>query len=377
MFSQRSDLERSPNALSRAIAAARSESRVLLDLTTSNPTLAGLPYEEDAIAAALAEAARLPYRPHPHGLGSARDAVAELAGCPSERVFLTASTSEAYAHLFKLLCDPGDAILVPHPSYPLFEMLIRAEGLRALPYRLAFDGEWHIDLPSLRERAHEAKAILVVSPNNPTGSFLRGDELEAMLDLGLPILCDEVFASYDLRPSKTPPLAPARGLLFRLGGLSKYAGLPQMKLGWVSAWGHDTKVIEAMERMEWLLDTFLSVSGPVQHALPALLESAASTRASTLERLRRNLMVLKRALPIDSPLSLLPVEGGWYAILRAPRVRSEERWCLELLERGVIVHPGFFYDFPNEAYLVLSLLTPPDEFAEGVKRLIAFAAENE
>jgi hypothetical protein len=385
MFSSRSSFDLAPNALSVALARARSAdaARPLLDLTESNPTRAGLPYARDAIVAALANPAALLYEPASFGLLAAREAVAadlSAHGPPVEagRVVLTASTSEAYAFLFKLLCDPGDEVLVPVPSYPLFEHLARLEGVRAVPYRLAYDGVWHVDLDSARSAVTpRSRAIVAVSPNNPTGSYLKRAELEALSALGLPIVSDEVFARYPLRddPTRASSVleAPAP-LVFALGGLSKLAVLPQMKLAWIAVGGDAAPVAGALGRLEVVADAFLSVGTPVQHAARALLASRHSAEGALLARIRTNLSVARSAVA-GSAVSLLDAEGGWYATLRLPRTRGEEAWALTLLEEDAVhFHPGHFFDFEDEAYLVASLLTPEEPFREGMRRLVARVA---
>ncbi|HWL88333.1 MAG TPA: pyridoxal phosphate-dependent aminotransferase, partial [Polyangiaceae bacterium] len=383
-FSLRSSFDARPNALTVALSRMRATGRAILDLTVSNPTDADIPYDAERILAALARPEALLYEPHAFGLGRAREAVARevsiSAGVEIDpaHVVLTASTSEAYAFLLKVLCDPGDEVLVPRPSYPLFEHLFAFEAVRLIPYPLAYDGAWHIDLAALtalaalrRARGPRVRAVLVVSPNNPTGSFLKRSELEALGALGLPIISDEVFASYVLEddPARTRSVLESRdALVFSLGGLSKLAALPQMKVAWTVARGPEPLVREALARLELIADTFLSVGTPVQHALPALLAARGPTHDAIVARTRGNLAHLRTALAqAASPATLLRAEGGWYATLRLPRTQSEEAWVLELLERdGVYVHPGAFFDFADEAFVVLSLLTPTSVFAEGV-----------
>jgi aspartate/methionine/tyrosine aminotransferase len=280
---------------------------------------------------------------------------------------LTASTSEAYSYLFKLLCDPGDEILSPRPSYPLFEFLAGLESVRVVQYPLRYDGVWHIDFEALEQAVTpRTRAIVVVNPNNPTGSFLKREERARLETLGIPILSDEVFSDYAFAPddSRVRTLTSSSGVLtFSMSGLSKIAGLPQMKLGWIVAGGPGHEA--ALERLELIADTYLSVATPVQIALPRLLQASAVVRAQILDRTRANLALLRRsAVPLH-------VEGGWYATLQVPRTRSEEDWAIELLERrDVLVQPGFYFDFESEAFLVLSLLTPPDVFAEGLRRVL-------
>ena len=364
VFSSRLDWTLQTNRLS---ALLRTKHHVL-DLTPSNPTKAGLEYPSKEILDALADPGALCYNPEPCGLLSAREAVANYYGnVPSSRIMLTASTSEAYAYLFKLLCDPGDEILSPRPSYPLFEFLAGLESVRVVEYPLRYDGAWHIDFAAL-ERAitPRTRAIVVVNPNNPTGSFLKRDEWSRLQKFGIPILSDEVFSDYAFAPdaSRVRTLTNAREVLtFSMSGLSKIAALPQMKLGWIVASGPGHE--EALARLELIADTYLSVATPVQIALPRLLEASVKVRAQILERTRANLALLRQS---TVPLH---VEGGWYATLQVPRTMSEEEWALTLLDRrDVLVQPGFYFDFESEAFLVLSLLTQPDIFAEGLRRLL-------
>ncbi len=381
MFSRRTSRELGQNALAAALEETRARGAAVLDLTVSNPTTAQIPYDEAAITAALADPQALVYAPAPLGIRSAREsaaAAASLAGVPVDpaRVVLTASTSEAYAFLMKLLCDPGDDVLVPAPSYPLFELLAAFESVRLVPYRLAYDGAWHVDLDSARRaKGPRTRAVFVVSPNNPTGSFLKRDELTGLASLGLPIVSDEVFADYAFDDAPTTrartALEETRALVFALGGLSKQAALPQMKLAWTCVGGPAAQANEALARLELLGDSFLSAGTPVQVALPALLASRARATDAIRARTRQNLAALRAALGKGSAATLLTVEGGWVATLRVPRTQGEEAWAIDLVTRDfVYVHPGHFFGFEDEAFLVLSLLTPPDAFAEGAARLV-------
>lgn len=357
----------------------------LLDLTISNPTSAGISSPPDLLAS-LADARGFQYAPEPLGLRSAREAIAghcssHIAPIAPEHVVLTASTSEAYALLFKLLCNAGEAVLVPQPSYPLFELLTRLEGVTPRPYRLEYHGVWSIDRVSVeRALTPETRAILVVSPNNPTGSFVRAADREWLADLadrGLAIISDEVFADYPLRMREDAASfrGESRALTFVLGGLSKSAGLPQVKLGWMFASGPDALVAAALERLEVICDTYLSVSTPVQIAAPALLQAGVATRIAIDLLLRQNLIKLESRLGRYPALELLTPEGGWSAVLRVPATTSEETLILRLLEDAhVIAHPGYFFDFPDEAFVVLSLLTPTATFEEGLDRLLPIAA---
>ncbi|HEY8075767.1 MAG TPA: pyridoxal phosphate-dependent aminotransferase [Labilithrix sp.] len=376
-LSARTSHEDAPNALAQAVAN-RSD---VLDLTTSNPTRAGIAYDERAILAAIADPRALVYEPASLGLPSARAAAAAELGIPASRVAITASTSEAYAVLFKMLCDPGDEVLVPAPSYPLLGFLAAFESVRLVPYPLAYAGRWHVDLEGLRAaRTERTRAIVVVSPNNPTGQYLDASELEAMLDTDLPIVSDEVFATFPLG-DRVPEgrvatvLGATRGLVFALSGLSKLAALPQMKLGWIGVAGDDANVARAMQRLELVLDAYLSVAAPVQHALPALLASRLTAHDAICARTRRNLAAL-RAAARGTHATVLDVEAGWYAIVRVPETRSDEEWAVRLAsEDGVHVHPGYFFDMPRGAHLVVSLLTPEATFDEGVRRIFARLAE--
>jgi aspartate/methionine/tyrosine aminotransferase len=302
---------------------------------------------------------------------------------PADRIVLTASTSEAYALLFKLLCDPGDRILVPRPSYPLFEYLSRLDAVQAVPYDLEYHGVWTIDVDELARRAEEgARAILVVSPNNPTGSFLRQGDFEQLLDLcaarEIAIIGDEVFADYLLDADSTrvsSVLTQTRVLTFGLGGLSKSVGLPQVKLGWIGISGPDATVTdEALARLEIICDTYLSVSTPVQHAAASLLAAGAIVREQIQARVAANYSALHDLAAAHPECRVLRAEGGWYAVVQVPATRSEERLVLDLLRRRhVLVHPGYFFDFPREAFLVLSLLPPGEIFVEAARQLLAEA----
>jgi alanine-synthesizing transaminase len=379
VFSSRLKFDLRPNPLALLLGEKRGSGAEVLDLAGSNPTRAGFIYPEHEILDAFADPAALCYDPAPRGLLPAREAVSRYyAGrrrdAPASRILLTASTSEAYAYLFKLLTDPGDEILVPRPSYPLFEFLAAMESVRVKQYSLHYDGAWHVDFDSLARAASErARAVVVVNPNNPTGSFLKADEASKLNDFaarrGMSILVDEVFADYGF--SEKALVAPDFAMetpVFFMSGLSKIAGLPQMKLGWIVAAGPRHQ--ESLEKLEWIADTYLSVSTPVQLAAPKLLELSAEIREQIRERTAANLASL-RARVHGAPVNVLNVEGGWSATVQVPRTRPEEDWALALLrDHGVLVQPGYFYDFESEAYLVLSLLTPPEIFVEGVRRIL-------
>ena len=378
MFSRRTQHESEPNGLTRTLRARRAAGLAVCDLTQSNPTCTGLPYDAPRLLAALSDPRSLSYEPASFGLPSARRAVQDLqraAGfeLPLEQIVLTSSTSEAYAFLFKLLCDPGDEVLIPRPSYPLFEHLAALEHVSAVNYALAYDGAWHIDFDSVaRARGPRTRAIVVVNPNNPTGSFLKEDELSRLVNLGLPIISDEVFASFALAPDARRVrslLQAEEALVFSLGGLSKLAALPQMKLAWLCASGSPEPLSAALSRLELIADTFLSPNTPVQLALPEILATRAPVEQALNARIAHNVATLARLLR-DSAASPLFLEGGWYATLRLPALRSEADWVLGLLEQeGVLTQPGWFYDFLDGPLLVLSLITEVDQFALGVSRI--------
>jgi alanine-synthesizing transaminase len=376
VFSRRLQWDLPRNPLSNLLEEKRRAGAPILDLTESNPTHAGLTYPEQEMLAALADPRGSRYDPAPRGIESAREAVAKYyskrgRGIAAADILLTASTSEAYAYLFKLLADPGDEILTPRPSYPLFEFLAGLESVRVRQYPLRYDGAWHIDFQALEAAITPlVRAIVVVNPNNPTGSFLKLEESDRLQDLaaerGIAILLDEVFLDYGF--GDPPKRGEERALTFSMSGLSKIAALPQMKLGWIAANGPGREA--AIERLELIADTFLSVATPVQLALPALLASSEGVRGQIRERTRSNLGAL-RSMTAGSALQVLNVEGGWYAIVQVPRTRTEEEWILSLLrESDVLVQPGFFFDFESEAFLVVSLLAPPQVFVEGVRQIL-------
>lgn len=383
MFSRRSAHDSSLNALSLALLARRASGGEILDLTLSNPTRAALPYASAEILGALAQPGVLEYAPEAFGLPSAR---AEVACAFAERgvsvapgrVVLTASTSEAYAFAFKLLCDPGDEVLVPRPSYPLLEYLAALENVNLKYYDLAYDGAWFLDRGSLRRAiGPRSRAIVAVSPNNPTGHYLRREDLEAFAELGLPLISDEVFADYEFEPDPARPRsaleAPAP-LVLVLDGLSKLAALPQLKLGWIALGGDAGRVEEALARLSLIADSFLSPNTPVQLALPTLLATRGAARDAILARAFSNRDAV-RELCKGSPVTSLRVEGGWYAVLRLPSTASDEEWALELLAHGVLVQPGYFFNFETATYAVVSLLTPESTFARGAERLVRVVTE--
>ena len=385
MLSPRLPAHAEANALTRALDAFRSRGVTIVDLTESNPTRSGIRYPIGLLEP-LADAAALEYDPHPFGLPSARNAVAtdqERRGVRVDpaQVVLTASTSEAYSWLFKLLCRAGDTVLVPQPSYPLFEQLTELETVRAHPYRLEYHQTWSIDMSSLADAPGNTRALLIVSPNNPTGSYLTRNDFAEVQTLcrrrGWVLIADEVFADYPLEVAHplTDIAAATDVLSFSLGGLSKTVGLPQLKLSWLIVGGCASDRTAALASLELIADTYLSVGTPVQIALPHLLRAGASVRFAIHERVRHNLAALRTATAAHPSCAVLRAEGGWSAIVRIPSIQREEDLVLNLLEHErILVHPGYFFDFPHESHLVVSLLPPPDLFSDAVDRVLRFVA---
>jgi aspartate/methionine/tyrosine aminotransferase len=385
MFSSRlPDL--APNRFSASLSALRSSGIPLIDLTESNPTKVGLSYPGELLDA-LTDPGGLTYEPEPFGLAVARRAVAgELlrhdVEIGEDRIVLTSSTSEAYSVLFKLLCEPGDEVLVPRPSYPLFDHLTGLDAVAAVPYRLEYHGRWQVDLESISNAVSaRTRAILLVNPNNPTGSFVRREEADAIGDLarahGLAVIADEVFSDYELAGTdgggRSLSALPDT-LVFTLGGLSKSVGLPQMKLAWLTVSGQKRLVQEALARLELICDTYLSVSTAVQRAAPMLLNLGAVIRRQIIDRVRANFRQLRQIAGAYGDCAVLLAEGGWYGVVQVPSTSGEEETVLQLLNLDrVVVHPGYFFDFPREAFLVVSLLPPQQVFAEGVERVLARA----
>jgi aspartate/methionine/tyrosine aminotransferase len=384
VFSTRIPANLAPNRLADALRTVRAGNRPFIDLTESNPTRAGFSYPADLLEP-LADRRALRYEPSPFGRADAREAIAadyrrQGVAVPPARIVLTASTSDAYSLLFKLLANPGDDVLVPRPSYPLFDHLTRLDLVVTRPYDLDVHGGWAIDFASI-ERAitPRTRAVLVVSPNNPTGSFVREAELDRLAALCAPrdiaIIADEVFADYELEPGAAAAAgrAASRGdvLAFALGGLSKSAGLPQVKLGWIAAAGPDRLVDAALERLELICDTYLTVSTPAQVAAAQLLQRGAGIRRQIAARVAANYGWLRSAVAGTPSCSALRSEGGWYGVVQVPSLAPEEDLVLDLLTAaGVLAHPGYFFDFPRESFLVVSLLPPEASFADGVTRVL-------
>jgi aspartate/methionine/tyrosine aminotransferase len=366
LFSRRADWSAAVNALTLAREERLRRGERLLDLTVSNPTRVSLPYPLDELGDAMSRAARQPYDPQPLGIISAREAVARELDCDAADIVITASTSEAYSFLFKLLCDPGDAVLTATPAYPLLEHLAMLELIELHTFPLEFHRRWELHAERVREAmTSRTKAIVVVNPNNPTGSYARRDEQDALASFRAPLISDEVFFEYPIAAEAGGATRFIRDgvLTFTLGGLSKSAGLPHYKLGWIRVAGPDKQ--RAIAALELIADNFLSVSTPVQQALPDLLRIGRTIRDTIRERTKRNLDALRDALP--PAITLLPIEGGWSAVLQVPQTSEDP--ALAFLERGVLVHPGYFFDFDREGFIVISLLTEPHIFDEGVNRI--------
>jgi len=384
MFSKRTDWKLATNRFTQTLEELRAAGVELLDLTVSNPTNCGLEYDARAILGAFQNSAALSYNPQPKGLIGARKDVAryyrqdQQAVVDPESIFLTTSTSEAYSFVFRLLCNPQDEILVPKPSYPLFDFLAELQDVSLVPYSLEYAQGWLVDFHSvLQAITPQTRAILLVHPNNPTGSYVRPEELERLNSIcrerELALIVDEVFLDYAFADGKRKSFVENHEVLtFTLSGLSKISALPQMKVAWLVCTGPKTMVHAAVERLEIIADTYLSMSAPTQWAIPTLFEQRHSLQRQLLERIRRNKVELSRQLAGKYSCGLLESEGGWYALLRVPPDQSDEERAIQLMkERHVIVHPGHFFDFPKDGFLVVSLIAPMVEFAEGVKRLVA------
>jgi aspartate/methionine/tyrosine aminotransferase len=380
MFSRRTDWNLAPNRLT--LAHQEESGDRLIDLTLSNPTGAEIKYDESAILNALANPKSLDYDPQPKGLRAAREAVADYYGkiVDLESLILTTSTSEGYSFVFRLLCNPGDEILVPKPSYPLFDFLAELQDVKLVPYSLIYDHGWQIDFHSLETSLSEtSRAIVLVHPNNPTGSYTSTREREQLNELclhhKLALIVDEVFLDYahDAHPQQTFA-ANKDALTFTLSGVSKISALPQMKLAWIAVSGPEADVSAATQRLEIIADTYLSLNAPVQLAAPVLVDQRKTIQPQLMRRIRANLAELDRQLAKQKSCSRLEVQGGWYAVLRIPVTRSDEDFAIELLQcSGVLVHPGHFYDFPIDGYLVLSLITREGEFREGIAHILDLA----
>lgn len=384
MFSNRTNWKLTRNRLTETLEELRSSGARVLDLTISNPIRAGLRYDDAQILQSLASPQAMDYDPQPKGLPSARAAVAAyyenahgVHNLDPERIILTTSTSEGYSFVFRLLCNPGDELLVPKPSYPLFEFLADLQDVKLVPYPLIYDHGWQIDFPTLQQAVTErTRGIVVVHPNNPTGSFVHLHEQEILnnvcRDHNLALIADEVFLDYAHDGAPRRSFATnADVLTFTLSGVSKISALPQMKVAWIVTSGPATEVEAAQSRLEVIADTYLSMNAPIQWATPMLLDQRKTIQQQLLSRVLANLKELDRQLAAQKSCQRLDVEGGWYAAVRIPVMQTDEELAVALLrDKSVLVHPGHFYDFSSDGYLILSLITREDEFAEGIKRLL-------
>lgn len=382
MFADRTNWNLSTNRLAEALQRHRAGKRNLLDLSASNPTECGFHYDERVILQALQQPRALDYRPDPRGLKSAREAVAQYyadfnAAVPVEDLVLTTSTSEAYSFVFRLLCNPGDELLIPAPSYPLFDFLADIQDVKLVRYPLFYDHGWHIDFHALQQAiTPRSRGIIVVHPNNPTGHFTKSAEIRQLNEIcagsDLAIIADEVFLDFALAGEQPSSFAGNRHLLtFTMSGLSKISGLPQMKLAWLAANGPVDRKKEALARLEVIADTYLSLNAPIQLAAPAFLEQRHGFHSQLMARVRKNLAELDSQLAKQKSCSRLVCEGGWYAVLRVPAIRSDEDLAIELLEKcDVYLHPGHFYGFPADGYLIVSLIAAEPEFAQGIQRVL-------
>jgi len=386
MFSRRTAWKLAPNRFTQAHQEVLHEGREVLDLTISNPTRAGFEYDENAVLDALRNPMSLDYDPQPKGLRCSRETVAEYykcgAGAPAreidpENIVLTTSTSEGYSYAFRLLCNPEDEVLVPKPSYPLFDFLGDLQDVKLVPYPLIYDHGWQIDFPTLEQvLTAKTRAIVLVHPNNPTGSYVSPEERAQLNQLcrehECSLIVDEVFLDYAHDANQPRSFTTNdEALTFTLSGLSKISALPQMKLAWIAVSGPRNETTEAMHRLEIIADTYLSVSAPVQLAADVLLKQRDHIQAQLMRRIRTNVSELDQQLAKQKSCTRLALQGGWYAILRVPVTRSDEDLAVELLQKkSVLVHPGHFYDFPTDGYLVLSLITPEAVFREGISRML-------
>jgi aspartate/methionine/tyrosine aminotransferase len=389
MFSRRTDWKLTPNRFTQVQRELSAAGREVVDLTISNPTRVGLHYDAEAILQALGNPRSMDYDAQPRGLREAREAVAgyyraQHEAVDADAIALTTSTSEGYSYVLRLLCNADDEILVPKPSYPLFEFLADLQDVKLTPYPLLYDHGWQIDFPSLYKAInHRTRAVVVVHPNNPTGSFVTDEERRVLQQIcreyNLALIVDEVFLDYphDGVPRLTFAAA-GEVLTFTLSGLSKIAGLPQMKLAWIVTSGPGEQVAAALARLEVIADTYLSMNAPVQWAAPVLLEQRQSVQALLLDRVRANLGELDRGLEKQKSCGRLEVDGGWCAILRVPVTQSDEDLAIEILhELSVLVHPGHFYDFASDGHLIVSLITPPQNFRQGIARVLGLLGRDD
>jgi alanine-synthesizing transaminase len=385
MFSDRTSWNLKSNRLSEALAKHRAAGKPLLDLSVSNPTECGFEYDRPAILQALSSPHTLSYDPDPKGLLSARRAVGGYYAereitVPLEDIILTTSTSEAYAFIFRVLCNPGDQVLIPEPSYPLFSLLADIQDVKLVGYPLLYDHGWQIDFHALQQAiTARTRGVIVVNPNNPTGHFCKSGEREKLNGICSPreiaIIADEVFLDFHLAARQPRSFAVnSASLTFTMSGLSKISGLPQMKAAWLIASGPQKWKSQALARLDMIADTFLSMNGPIQLALPTFLDLRKGFHIQVMARVRNNLADLDRQLSAQTSCERLQVEGGWYAVLRVPVIRSDEDLAIEVLTtQGVYAHPGHFFDFQTDGYLIVSLITPEKDFSEGIKRLLSMS----
>jgi alanine-synthesizing transaminase len=375
-WSKRTAWDLGETAWARELARLRAAGVKLYDLTASNPTACGFHYDEAALLAPFHNRRSLQYHPDPKGLRPAREAVSRYysdygAQVDPDQIILTTSTSEAYSFLFRLLCDPGDEVLIGRPGYPLFDFLAQLDDVVLKPYDLFYDHGWHLDAAALRRQiTPRTRAVVVVHPNNPTGHFAHRAELEAICrEYGLALIIDEVFLDYG--HGDQPGRSFAEGghpvPTFVLSGLSKIAGLPQMKAAWLACFAP----AEALNRLEVISDTFLSMNSPIQGAIPAWLDRRTSLQRQIRHRVGTNLKALDKVLSQQTLISRLEVEAGWYAVLRVPGLRSDEDTAFALLrEKSVVIHPGSFFGFAGQGWLVISLLAEDGEFLTGVSNVV-------
>jgi alanine-synthesizing transaminase len=383
MFAGRTDWNLTPNRLSEALARHRAAAKPLFDLTASNPTACGFLYDREAILRVLSNPAALTYEPDAKGLESARRGIAAYYAARHSEIspndiLVATSTSEAYSFIFRALCDPGDELLIPGPSYPLFDFLADVQDVKLIRYPLIYDHGWQTDFHALEQAiTSRSRGVIVVHPNNPTGHFDKPAEIARLNKIcsvrEMAIIADEVFFDFALGENPPPSFAANRSALtFTLSGLSKISGLPQMKAAWLITSGPEPMKQQALARLEVIADTYLSMNAPVQLALPAFLEQRHSFQQQVLARVRKNLAELDRQVAQQKSCSRLHFEGGWYAVLRVPAMRSDEDLAIDLLAaKNVYVHPGHFYDFPSDGYLIVSLITPERDFVEGITGLLS------
>lgn len=382
-FSARTGWETTEADLAHTLRERKESGQPIYDLTASNPTHCGFTYDEATILTPLAAKQALIYHPNPRGMFQAREAVSAYyrdhgAAVDPAQIVLTTSTSEAYSYLFRLLCDPGDEVLIAQPSYPLFDFLAALDDVRLAPYALFYDHGWHLDVEAVRSRiTRRTRAIALVHPNNPTGHFTKAHEraqLEALCaEHNLALIIDEVFLDYAFDPAlaKTFATGPHPVLTFVLSGISKIAGLPQMKAAWIAAFGPDEALKQSMVRLEVIADTFLSMSAPIQHALPHWLAHRYAIQQQISRRTAVNLAKLDSLLAAQSMVTRLEVEAGWYAVLRIPALQNDEETAIKLIrESGVSTHPGYFFGFLGDGWLVVSLLTPENDFSTGLNAIL-------